>query len=60
VPVSQDILKLLEEFLSDDPYRWGKLSSEIQYRRLHLLLLREILLEIRELSAQAANGSDDS
>jgi len=60
VPVSQDILKLLEEFLSDDPYRWAKLSSEIQYRRLHLLLLREILLEIRELSAQAANGSDDS
>jgi hypothetical protein len=58
--VSQDILKLLEEFLSDDPYRWAKLSSEIQYRRLHLLLLREILLEIRELSAQAANGSDDS
>lgn len=58
--MSQDILKLLEEFLSDDPYRWAKLSSEIQYRRLHLLLLREILLEIRELSAQAANGSDDS
>ncbi len=58
--MSQDILKLLEEFLSDDPYRWAKLSSEIQYRRLHLLLLREILLEMRELNAQAASGPDNS
>jgi hypothetical protein len=58
--MSQDILKLLEEFLSDDPYRWAKLSSEIQYRRLHLLLLREILLEMRELNAQAVSGPDNS
>lgn len=50
VDMSQDIAKLLEDYLSDDPYRWGKLSSDIQFRRLELLLLREILLELRKLN----------
>ncbi len=46
--MAQDVVKLAEGFLSDDPARWGKLASDIQYRRLVLLLLREILIELRE------------
>ncbi len=46
--MSESMYKLLEECLSDDPYKWGKLSSEIQFRRLELFLLREILLELRK------------
>lgn len=43
-------LEITEEFLSDDPKKWGKLSSDITYRRLHLLLLRDILLELKRIS----------
>jgi hypothetical protein len=39
---------LVERYLSEDPIKWGKLASDVQYRRLHLLLLREILLELRK------------
>ncbi len=46
----QDILELTEGYLSEDPVRWGKLSSDIQWRRLQLLLLREILVEVRKLN----------
>jgi hypothetical protein len=46
--MAQDVVKLVEGFLSDDPGRWGKLASDVQYRRLVLLLLREILIELRE------------
>ena len=35
---------------SDDSLRWAKLSSEVNYRRLEILLLREILLELRKLN----------
>ena len=45
--MAQDVLKLVEGFLSEDPGRWGKLASDVQYRRLVLLLLREILMELR-------------
>jgi len=45
--MSEGMYKLLEDCLSDDQYKWGKLSSEIQFRRLELFLLREILLELR-------------
>ena len=44
----QDVAKLVERYLSEDPIKWGKLASDVQYRRLHLLLLREILLELRK------------
>ena len=46
----KDILELTEGYLSEDPIRWGKLSSDIQWRRLQLLLLREILIEVRKLN----------
>jgi len=49
--MSNDILQLVEPYLSQDPSRWAKLSSDIQWRRLNLLLLREILIELRELNA---------
>ncbi|MCX6007453.1 MAG: hypothetical protein NTZ34_09390 [Chloroflexi bacterium] len=43
-------VETVEEFLSDDPKKWGKLSSDINYRRLELLLLRDILLELKNLN----------
>lgn len=46
----RDIVELMEEYLSDDPAKWGKLTSDIQWRRLQLLLLREILVELRKLN----------
>jgi len=46
----QDVVELLEEYLSGDRTNWGKLASNIQWRRLQLLLLREILLELRRLN----------
>lgn len=54
--MAQDVVQLVEPYLSDDPTRWGKLSSEIQYRRLELLLLRDILLELRKLNARLDDG----
>jgi hypothetical protein len=48
--MARDIVDLVEPFLSEDPTRWGKLSSDVQWRRLQLLLLREILLELREIN----------
>jgi hypothetical protein len=44
----QDILEITEAYLSEDPVKWGKLSSDIRFRRLQILLLREILAEIRQ------------
>ena len=48
--MSSDILQMTEEYLSDDPLRWGKLASDVTYRRLEVLLLREILVELRKLN----------
>jgi len=42
--------EMVEPYLSEDPLQWGKLASEINYRRLQLLLLREILLELKKLN----------
>ena len=52
--MTRDIAETVQEYLSDDPAKWGKLSSNIQWRRLQLLLLREILVELRKLTAKAA------
>jgi hypothetical protein len=48
--MTRDVVEMVQEYLSDDPAKWGKLSSNIQWRRLELLLLREILVEIRKLN----------
>ena len=50
--MSQDVIAMAERYLSEDPAQWAKLASDIQYRRLHLLLLREILLELRKLNRE--------
>lgn len=47
----RDVADLVEEYLSDDPIKWGKLASDVQWRRLQLLMLREILVELRKLNA---------
>jgi len=49
--MGRDVVELVEPFLSDDPTRWGKLASDVQFRRLQLLLLREILAELRALNS---------
>jgi hypothetical protein len=46
----KDIIELTEDYASDDPLKWGRLSSDVNYRRLQLLLLREILAELRKLN----------
>ena len=46
-----DIIDLLEEYIpADDHRKWVKLQSTIDSRRLELLLLKEILLELRKLN----------
>ena len=57
--MARDVVDLVEPFLSEDPTRWGKLASDVQWRRLQLLLLREILVELRKLNHEEAfRGSD--
>ncbi|GAW92577.1 hypothetical protein [Calderihabitans maritimus] len=47
----KDIIEILEEFIPEDnPRKWAKLASNVNYRRLHLLLLKEILLELRKMN----------
>ena len=46
----KDVLELTEEYASDDSLRWAKLSSDVNYRRLEILLLQEILIELRKLN----------
>jgi hypothetical protein len=50
--MTRDITETVGEYLSEDPTRWGKLASNIQWRRLQLLLLREILVELRKLTGR--------
>jgi hypothetical protein len=59
--MSQDVLKMVEGLISHEPTKWAKLASDIQWRRLQILLLREILLELREIKTQETRldrGSD--
>jgi hypothetical protein len=46
----KDIIELTEEYASDDSLKWARLSSDVNYRRLHLLL-RGILTELRKLNS---------
>ncbi len=48
----RDVVELVEPYLSEDPARWARLSSDVQWRRLQLLLLREILVELRKLNRE--------
>ena len=46
----QDVAQLAERYLSEDSSKWAKLASDVGWRRLQILLLREILLELRKLN----------
>jgi len=48
----RDVVELVEPFLLQAPARWAKLSSDVGWRRLQLLLLREILIELRKLNGE--------
>lgn len=54
--MAEDIIDLLENYIpADNPKKWAKLSSTVDSRRLELLLLKEILLELRKMN-QARQG----
>ena len=49
--MAKDIIDLLEDYIATDaPKKWAKLSSTVESRRLELLLLKEILLELRKMN----------
>jgi len=50
-PGEEDILKVLETYIpGNDSRKWARLASTINYRRLVLSLLKEILVELRKLN----------
>jgi len=57
--MSQDVVQLLEGYLTEDPAKWAKLASDVQWRRLQLMLLREILIELRKLNQEIAKGEKE-
>ena len=54
--MARDVVDLVEPYLSEDPAKWGKLASDVQFRRLQLLLLREILVELRKSNRGSLPG----
>ena len=49
--MAEDIIDLLEDYIpANNPRKWAKLSSTVESRRLELLLLKEILLELRKMN----------
>ena len=52
--MARDIVEMVGEYESEDPARWGRLASDVQWRRLTLLLLREILVELRKLNGEGS------
>ena len=52
--MGRDIVELIEPYASDDQAAWAKLASSTLWRRLQLLLLREILVELRKLNRARA------
>lgn len=54
-----DIIEVLEAYISQhEPRKWAKLASTVNYRRLVLSLLKEILVELRKLN-QSQNVSPE-
>ena len=48
-----DILSELDRYIPEDnPRKWAKLSSDIDFRRLQLTLLKEILIELKQINAK--------
>ena len=48
----QDIVDQIEPYRSNESGRWAKLASGVLWRRLVLLLLREIVVELRALVSE--------
>ena len=49
--MTKDVVELLDSYIpADEPKKWARLSSTVESRRLELMLLREILVELRELN----------
>ena len=49
--MSGDVIDLLEDYIpADNRRKWAKLSSTVDSRRLELMLLKEILLELRKMN----------
>ena len=48
--MSQDVLEQLQAYRSGDMLKSAKLASTLHWRRLQLLLLGEILAELRKLN----------
>ena len=49
LPNQSELDKYIPE---DNPRKWAKLSSDIDFRRLELTLLKEILIELRQINAK--------
>ncbi len=48
-----DILSDLDNYIPEDnPKKWAKLSSDVDFRRLELALLKEILIELKQINAR--------
>ena len=52
----QDIVEQVEPYRTSEPSRWAKLASNVQWRRLVILLLREIVVELRRLNESLRPG----
>jgi hypothetical protein len=48
--MAKDIEEIAKEYVSEDPTKWGKLASDVNWRRLQLMLLTEILHELRKFN----------
>jgi len=48
--MAQDVAELAQEYLSGDSRKWPKLDDDLNWRRLQVLLLRGILIELRKLN----------
>ena len=48
----QDIIDQIEPYRSSESGRWAKLASNVLWRRLVLLMLREIVVELRTLVSE--------
>jgi hypothetical protein len=56
--MSQDVVELVESYRSGDPLKCGKLASTLHWRRLQLMLLSEILTELRKLNEETVKGRE--
>ncbi len=52
--MTQDLIETLQQYVSEDPLKWSKLASDVTWRRLQLLLLMEILIELRKLNQSSS------